>query len=161
MTNRTATTPSVIDWLLTSDPAIRWQVMRDLLDEPADAVAAERARVATEGWGARLLALQEPDGRWGGGTYAPAWTSTMWTLVLLRTMGLDPGSEQARVAVPRVRDSRWEYDPNLRFFEGEVEPCINGKAVAIGAYFGEDVRPVVDRLLGEQMADGGWNCEQE
>ena len=85
----------------------------------------------------------------------------MWTLMLLRNLGLDPNSDQARTAVPRVRDLGWEYDPNLRFFEGEVEPCINGKAVAIGAYFGEDVRSIVERLLGEQMADGGWNCEQE
>jgi hypothetical protein len=152
---------AVIDWLLDADPAIRWQVMRDLTDEPESVVAAERARVATDGWGARLLALQDSDGAWGGGTYAPAWTSTMWTLMLLRNLGLDPESDQARTAVPRVRDLRWEYDPNLRFFEGEVEPCINGKAVAIGAYFGEDVRSIVERLLGEQMADGGWNCEQE
>jgi hypothetical protein len=151
----------VMDWLLDSDPAIRWQVMRDLTDAPPDVVAAERARVATEGWGARLLALQGPDGRWGGGTFFPEWTSTFFTLVLLRDLGLDPDSEQARRAIPRVRDSRWDYDQNLRFFEGEVEPCINGRVVAIGAYFNEEVQRTVDRLLSEQMEDGGWNCEQE
>jgi hypothetical protein len=152
----------VIDWLLDSDPSIRWQVMRDLTDAPASAVAAERAKVATEGFGARLLNLQGADGQWGGGTYAPLWTSTTFTLLLLRALGLDPESSEARRAIALVREnSRWEYDENLRFFEGEVEPCINGEAVAIGAYFGEDVRGIVDRLLGEQMTDGGWNCEQE
>ena len=76
-------------------------------------------------------------------------------------MGLDPASEEARRAVGLVRENaRWEYD-NLRFFDGEVEPCINGQAVAIGAYFGQDVKGIVDRLLNDQMADGGWNCEQE
>jgi hypothetical protein len=153
---------NVTDWLLDSDPSIRWQVMRDLTDASADAVAAERSKIALEGYGARLLNLQAADGQWGGGTYAPPYTSTTFTLLLLRTLGLDPDSEEARRAVALVREnSRWEYDENLKFFEGEVEPCINGEAVAIGAYFGEDVRGIVDRLLGEQMADGGWNCEQE
>jgi hypothetical protein len=153
---------TVIDWLLDSDPAIRWQVMRDLTDASAEDVAAERAKVATEGWGAQLLAAQDPDGRWGGGTFFPEWISTEATLTLLYRFGLDPVSEEARRAIAPVHEAaRWDYDPNLRFFEGEVEPCINGRAVAIGAYFGQDVRGIVDRLLTEQMADGGWNCEQE
>ena len=151
----------VVEWLLDSDPAIRWQVMRDLTDAPADEVAAERAKVATEGWGAQLLAAQPPDGVWGGGAYFPEWTSTTPTLSLLRHFGLDPTSEQARAALALVRaNARWEYD-DLPYFGGEVEPCINGQAVAIGAYFGEDVRGIVDRLLTDQMEDGGWNCEQE
>jgi len=151
----------VVDWLLDSDPAIRWQVMRDLTDAPAAEVAVERAKVATEGWGARLLALQPEDGVWGGGGYFPEWTSVTATLALLRHFGLDPASEEARRAIPLVRaNARWEYD-NLPYFDGEVEPCINGQAVAIGAYFGEDIRVIVDRLLTEQMEDGGWNCEQE
>ncbi len=161
----------VVDWLLDSDPSIRWQVMRDLTDTADDVVAAERSRVATEGWGARLLALQEPGGQWDGGTYqpgwadpyvyVPAWTSTTFTLLLLRDLGLDPTSEEAQRAVALVRDnSKWEHD-GQDFFDGEVEPCINGMAVALGAYFGQDVGGIVDRLLSEQMADGGWNCEQE
>ncbi|MBA3434976.1 MAG: hypothetical protein H0U11_00645, partial [Chloroflexi bacterium] len=153
---------NVIQWLLDSDPAIRWQVMHDLTDEPGEVVAAERAKVATEGWGAQLLAAQDPDGRWSGGTFFPEWVSTEATLTLLYRLGLDPTSEEARRAIAPVHEAaRWDYDPNLRFFEGEVEPCINGRAVAIGAYFGQDVRGIVDRLLTEQMADGGWNCEQE
>jgi hypothetical protein len=150
------------DWLLDSDPAIRWQVMHDLTDAPEDEVAAERARVAREGWGAQILASQDADGRWNGGTFFPEWISTLDALHLLYVFGLDPTSEQAQRAIAPVHEAaRWEYDANLRFFDGEVEPCINGRVVAIGAYFGHDVRGIVDRLLTEQMADGGWNCEQE
>ena len=173
----------VAGWLLDSDPAIRWQVLRDLTDAPADQVAAERARVASEGWGARLLGLQEPHGQWPistpafdsaeaeqwwqslgpaqQGTLFPSGTATTWSLALLRAFGLDPASAAARHAVGLVRDNvQWEHDAEP-FFAGEVEPCINGRTVALGAYFGVDVAPVVERLLGEQMADGGWNCDQE
>jgi hypothetical protein len=174
----------VIEWLMDSDPAIRWQVMRDLIQAPDQDVAVERARVAREGWGARLLAIQREDGHWDKGTPArltsaeainwwkslpparqgtlfPEWTSTAWSLMLLRAFGLDPATAEAREAVRRVREQvAWEHDGQA-FFAGEVEPCINGKVVALGAYFGEGVDGVVERLLGEQMADGGWNCEQE
>jgi hypothetical protein len=152
---------TVIDWLLEADPAIRWQVMRDLLDAPAEEIAAERARVAREGWGAQLLAAQPPNGVWGGGAYFPEWTSTTVTLQLLRQFGIDPAAKGVPEALQLVRaNAKWEYD-DLPYFDGEVEPCINGQAVAIGAYFGQDVRVIVDRLLTEQMEDGGWNCEQE
>ncbi len=221
----------VIDWLLDSDPAIRWQVMRDLTDAPGPAVADERSRVTNEGWGARLLSLQDGEGRWGRevlpanhngladpdtrkllrelhrvsiedlagyievdpvslagwesgsldlggddaaryrstlewmerqlGTFRPAWTSTYHTLTLLRLMGLDPATDQARSAVSLVRENtKWDHD-GQDFFAGEVEPCINGTTVAIGAYFGENVDGIVDRLLDETLADGGWNCEAE
>jgi len=137
--------------------------MRDLTHEPADVVAAEHARVATEGWGAHLLVLQGADGRWGGAAWNRGWNSTMHVLMLLRDMGLDPASDQARRAVGLVRDRvTWQgwaaYDGNP-FFAGEVEPCINGQVGAVGAYFGQDVRGIVARLLAEQLPDGGWNCE--
>ncbi len=156
---------TVVDWLLDSDPSVRWQVLRELTDAPAEAVAAERARVATEGAGARLLALQGADGRWGGAAWNHGWDSTMHVLMLLRDLGLDPASDRARRAVGLVRDRvTWrgcgppECDGNP-FFAGEVEPCINGQVGAVGAYFGQDVRGLVDRLLTEQLPDGGWNCE--
>ena len=159
---------TVIDWLLDSDPAIRWQVMRDLTHEPADVVAAERSRVATEGWGARLLALQAPDGLWAGSPWSHDWTDSFHVLELLRRFGLDPESEQARRAIGRVRENvTWrnaQFETpwaDNRFFEGEVEPCINGNVVSTGSYFGVDMTPLVDRLLGEQLPDGGWNCEVE
>lgn len=164
---------SVIQWLLDSDPAIRWQVLRDLVHAPAEVVAAERARVAHEGWGARLLALQGGDGQWAGGACFPAegwrrdaqqgqpWTATLPTLQLLHEFGVDPRDERVRRAVALVRDGcRWEH-AGQPFFSGEVEPCINGRTVTLGVYFGHDVDGVVARLLGEQLADGGWNCEAE
>ncbi len=153
----------VIDWLLDADPSIRWQVMRDLTDTPAEIVAAERSRVASEGWGQRLLDQQRPDGNWGDRTATPLWWSNLYTLVFLRDLGLDPASERARTAIDLVRGNvTWgpEFDDSP-FFEGEVEPCINGRVVALGAYFGERVDRLVDRLLSEQLADGGWNCEAE
>jgi hypothetical protein len=155
---------NALDWLLDADPAIRWQAMRDLADAPADQVAAVRARVATEGWGARLLALRRQDGQWDRGTPDPEWISLL-ALLMLRDMGLDPSSAQARAAIGLVRDNAtwhargsWYGTP---VFAGEVEPCINGRVVAVGSYFGLDMTGLVERLLGEQMADGGWNCEQE
>ena len=159
---------TVIDWLLDADPAIRWQVLRDLLHQSADVVAAERAKVATAGWGARLLDLQAPDGQWGGRPWSQDWTDTFHVLELLRRFGLDPESEQARRAIGLVRENLTWRDPEFetpwadnRFFEGEVEPCINGNIVSTGAYFGVDMTPLVERLLAEQLPDGGWNCEVE
>lgn len=158
-----------MEWLLDSDPAIRWQVMRDLAGDPTDAVSAERARVANEGWGAELLGLQDSDGRWDGGTYRPgwvneskpfydAWTATHFSLQLLRDFGLDPHSPQARRALSLVRENvRWNANGAL-YFEGETEPCINGVALANGAYFGEAVDGIVEILLSGQLEDGGWNC---
>jgi hypothetical protein len=158
MTNRDST----VEWLLDSDPSIRWQVLRDLTDAPADEVAAERSRVAREGWGAQVLAAQDPKGTWGGGTFFPRGVGTFDSLHLLYLLGLDPASEEARRAIAPVHEAaRWDYDQDMRFWDGEVEPCINGRVLALGAYFGQDVRGIVDRLLSEQMADGGWNCERE
>jgi hypothetical protein len=164
---------TVLNWLLDSDPAIRWQVLRDLVEAPADVVAAERARVSTEGWGARLLALQGDDGQWAGGACFPAdgwrrdddrgqpWTSTLPTLQLLHDFGIDPSADHVRRAVARIGEHcRWEH-AGQPFFSGEVEPCINGRTIETGAYFGVDVAPIVERILGERLADGGWNCEVE
>lgn len=163
---------TVMEWLLNSDPAIRWQVLRDLSDEPSDVVNSERARVAGEGWGAQLLALQDADGRWDGGTYRPgwveeskpffdAWTATHFSLQTLRDFGLDPDSPEARHAISLVRENvRWDVN-GAPYFDGEIEPCINGIALAIGAYFGQAVDGVVDRLLDDQLDDAGWNCWAE
>ena len=131
---------TVMDWLVDADPSIRWQVMRDLTHEPADVVAAERSRIATEGWGARLLALQTPDGLWGGKAWSHDWTDTFHVLELLRRLGLDPESDRARRAVGVVREhvtwgdgSPWETPWAANgFFDGEVEPCINGNVVSTG-----------------------------
>jgi hypothetical protein len=153
---------SVIDWLLDSDPSIRWQVMRDLIGAPTGQVAAERARVANTGVGAHLLALQSHDGQWGGAAWNRGWDSTMHALLLLRDLGLDPASDQARRAVGLVRDRvTWkgcgpqECHRNT-FFEGEVEPCINGQVAVVGAYFGQEVRNIRSRCTRARAdrADG-------
>ena len=155
---------NVIDWLLDSDPAIRWQVMRDLTDAPADEVAAERARVAREGWGAaaaRRAARRRPLGR--RRVLPRSGPRRRSACSCCARFGVDP-SERAGAAGDRARSAptcTLGVRRACRYFDGEVEPCINGQAVAIGAYFGQDVRGIVDRLLAEQMADGGWNCEQE
>jgi hypothetical protein len=170
----------VVDWLLAGDPAIRWQVMQDLVHASAEDVDAARARVETEGWGARLLAAREPDGQWDGGACFPSriadawragiepdfsngqpWTSTLPTLMLLRDLGLNPASTAARETISLVATNcRWEHDGQA-FFDGEVEPCINGRTLSIGAYFGANVDGLVSRLLDDQLDDGGWNCETE
>ena len=163
----------MIDWLLESDPAIRWQVLRDLADAGADQVAAERDLIATQGWGAQLLAAQDPStGAWDGGCYRPgwaqedrpffdAWSATHFSLALLRDFGADPDSEPVRRAVALVRDDVHWYPDGPRYFDGETEPCVNGMALASGAYFGQDVEKIIERVLGDQLPDGGWNCWAE
>ena len=161
----------VIEWLLEGDPSIRWQVLRDLLGGSPEEIAAERARVEEEGWGARLIAREDPDGLWAGGACFPAdftqdepgqpWTATMHTLQTLQILGLDPGSESAQSAISLIaQNGRWEH-AGQRYFDGEVEPCINGRTIESGAYFGVEVTPVVDRIVEEQLGDGGWNCDAE
>src|SRR5215468_5221878 len=162
---------ALVDWLLDSDPAIRWQVRRDLTGATPDDIATARARVEREGWGAQLLALEGADGLWDGGACFPAsytggepgqpWTATMHTLQTLQIFGLDPASETARRAIALISENgRWEH-AGQRYFDGEVEPCINGRTIESGAYFGVNVAPLVERVLGERLADGGWNCEAE
>jgi hypothetical protein len=150
--------PRHIKWLLDSDPAIRWQVMRDLTGEAPNAIAAQRSRVATEGWGAQLLARQSPAGDWGGGA---KWDLiTLWSLVVLKDLGLDPSSKQARQMIDRV-DKGLVFKPlnNRPFLHGETEPCINGRILGIGSYFKKPNDALANQLLGEQLEDGGWNCE--
>ncbi|MEL6986086.1 MAG: squalene cyclase [Actinomycetota bacterium] len=164
---------SVIDWIAEADPALRWQVERDLQDAPESTWAPIRALVETEGAGARLLALQDPDGQWAGGAFVPhgftgqrfrdegqPWTATTWALTQLREFGLDPNSARTRETVRLIgENSRWDH-AGQPYWTGEVEECINGRAVADGAYFGVDVAAIVARLVREVQADGGWNCER-
>ncbi len=150
---------SVIRWLLDGDPAIAWQVMRDLVDAPEELVRETRSRVAIEGWGSALLDRQAPGGWW----VRPddeGWMATTDALVLLRTMGVEQSSDEARRAIARVKAHlRFERLAHRPYFDGETEPCINGAILAVGSYFGERCDRIVDRLLGEQLADGGWNCD--
>lgn len=154
-----------VSWLLDSDPSLRWQVMRDLLDAPGAEVDQERARVAVEGHGAQLLALQDERGYWNNEEYGEDHDrrSVFWSLAALRRFGADPTDPRVRAAVERVQEAvSWKYWDDLPYFHGEVEPCINGGVLSHGAYFGvqrECSARIIDRLLAEQVADGGWNCE--
>ena len=158
-----------VDWLLDSDPAIRWQAMRDLTDASASALATERGRVAREGLGSEILARQESDGSWRR-AHAPVWLPTLFTLLLLRATGVGRTEPAVESAVARLESSLrwddragwWDLRPTefgAPFFEGEVEPCINGGVLALGAYFGRPMESLARRLAGEQLEDGGWNCE--
>jgi hypothetical protein len=164
-----AARPAHVKWLLDSDPAIRWQLVRDLTGETPNAIAAERSRVATEGWGAQLLARQSPAGSWGGSPRG--WRSdlpkehrdlliTLYSLSVLMDLGLDPASKQAREMIDRV-DKRLVFTwlNNRPYLHGETEPCINGRVLGIGAYFKEPNDALANQLLAEQFADGAWNCE--
>jgi hypothetical protein len=167
--------PALLDWLLDSDPALRWQVERDLAGTPTEVWMATRDRVVTEGFGARLLALQDPDGQWAGGAYFPAdfdftgpeatpgagqpWTATTWSLNALREWGVD-SSALKDTAVLLAANSRWDYN-GAPYWEGEVDCCINAYTLANGAWLGADVAALADWFLEHQLTDGGWNCEWE
>lgn len=157
---------ATIQWLRDSDPALAWQVERDLLSAPESVWTATRASIATTGFGARLLALQDSDGQWAGGAYFPKefdddadqpWTATTWSLNALREWGLD-ASVLSGTAELLAANSRWEYD-DLPYWGGEVDCCINGYTLANGAWLGADVTKLVDWFAERQLEDGGWNCE--
>lgn len=155
---------SVLDWLLAGDPAVRWQAMRDLKPASERAVKREQKRVATEGWGARLLELQDGDGRWARGIYTPKWTSTTYTMVLLRSFGLAAGHPQAIRACRVLLDTGFWEDGGINYHphkKQRSETCVSSMVLAVLAWFRLD-DPRVDRLadhvMAQQMADGGWNC---
>ncbi|AXB42643.1 squalene cyclase [Amycolatopsis albispora] len=159
----------LVGWLLDSDPALRWQVERDIAGEPPEVWEATRARIATEGFGARLLSHQDPDGQWAGGAYFPAgydparepgqpWTATTWSLTTLREWGMDAAVlRERRTAELLAEHARWEYD-DLPYWGGEVDCCINAWTVANGLWLGADVGGIADWFAEHQLDDGGWNC---
>ncbi|MBS1802772.1 MAG: hypothetical protein JST28_05365 [Acidobacteria bacterium] len=176
-------TQAALPWLLSADPDIRWQALRDLTDAAPDKLAAERARISQDGISAQILSSQEPDGAWRRPD-APTWLTTLFTLQLLRATGIDPADPAVVSALARAETNlRWNDYPgcwDLRspdfgpapaegnhgceiggnpFFQGEEEPCINGGVLAFGAYFGHPNETIARRLLNEQLPDGGWNCE--
>jgi hypothetical protein len=165
--------PRLLDWMLDSDPALRWQVERDLAGAPPEVWGATRARIATEGFGAQLLAVQDADGQWAGGAYFPGdfdfegpegapeagqpWTATTWTLNTLRDWGLDAAA-LAGTAEKLDANARWEYE-NLPYWGGETDCCINAFTLANGAWLGADVSSLPQWFIDHRMVDGGWNCE--
>ena len=155
---------AILAWLLDSDPSLRWQVLRDLVGASPAEVLAERQRVAHEGWGARLLREQTDDGLWADSLYSPKWTSTTYTLLLLQRLGLPAGNTQALAGCRQLWDNAANFGGGLNLAKSihEPETCITGMLVLLAAAFGlEDDRvdPTVEWLVGQQLRDGGWNCE--
>jgi hypothetical protein len=165
--------PAVLEWLLDTDPALRWQVERDLADAPPEVWQTTRARVANEGFGAQLLALQDSDGQWDGGSYYPGgfdfdgpdfggdagqpWTATTWSLSSLREWGVNAG-RLSGTAELLAANSRWEYN-NRPYWEGEVDCCGNAQTLANGGWLGADVTGLARWFVDHQMSEGGWNCD--
>lgn len=155
------------DWLLDSDPALRWQVERDLLGAAEETWQSTRARVVSEGFGRELLSLQDPEGTWAGGAFFPAdfsgdedtpqpWTATTWALNDLRDWGVDASALDG--TAEKLTAVRWEYE-DLPYWGGEVDVCINSWTLSNGLWLGADVDGIVDWFLTHQQDDGGWNCE--
>ena len=149
--------PSVLKWLLSSEPSIRWQTLRDLADADAETVHRERAQVAETGWGAELLSQQTEQGAWQGDDLSLL--RTIHCVVMLKDLGVDPHHAKVQSMLDKVASTKWEYHGSRAFFDGEVEPCMNGKVLTAGSYFGIKCDEVLARLLSEQLADGGWNCD--
>ncbi len=157
--------PEITSWLLEGDPSIRWQVQRDLLNSSPTKYESERRKIAKEGWGARLLALQDSSGTWGGGIYGPKWISTTYTMLTLRLIGLPPNNLQAKRACKLFLDKGIYTDGGINFFSyswKQSETCVTGMILALLAYFrypDEYVHSIASYLINQQMPDGGWNCE--
>src|SRR5437773_6370906 len=167
-------TDRVIQWLLDGDPAIRWQALRDLVGTAERTVEHERRKVARDGWGARLLARQDPEGTWAGGLssdgglYSPKWISTTYTMLLLRDFGLAANNAQAQKACVLLLDRGLRRDGGINYGiwakrTERSETCVTGMILSILSYFQvEDPRldTIAGHLLEQQMPDGGWNCRR-
>ena len=170
MVNMNLEGEKVMKWLLEGDPAVRWQVLRDLAERADSAVDQERRKVARDGWGARLLARQDRDGKWAGGLssdgglYSPKWISTTYTMLLLRDFGIPPTNRKARRACPHLLDQGLQRDGGINYgWRGRSETCITGMVLSILSYFqwnDDRLDTIADHLLRQQMPDGGWNCQR-
>ena len=168
MPPRSQPADETIQWLLAGDPAIRWQALRDLAGANESLVQRERAKVARQGWGARLLARQDSNGRWGHGLYSPKWTSTTYSMLLLRDFGLPPANRQASRACKLLLEQGLQPDGGFDYgvwaeWTHRSETCVTGMVLSLLAYFNYDdarLDGALNLLLEEQMPDGGWNCRR-
>jgi hypothetical protein len=154
----------VIQWLLDGDPAIRWQALRDLVGAAERNVERERRKIERDGWGARLLAKQDPEGTWAAGLYSPKWISTTYTMLMLRDFGLPATNRQARTACALLLEGGIQRDGGINYgWKGRSETCITGMILSILSYFEYDddrLDIIANHLLEQQMPDGGWNCQR-
>jgi hypothetical protein len=159
----------VIQWLLDGDSAVRWQVLRDLAGASDRAIEQERRKILRDGWGARLLAKQDPDGKWAGGLssdgglYSPKWISTTYTMLLLRDFGLPPNASQPQKACRLLLEKGLQRDGGINYGWTGSETCITGMVLSLLSYFEYDdprLDTIANHLLDRQMPDGGWNCRR-
>ena len=153
-----------VKWLMHGDPSIRYQVLRDLTGADKDKVNEAQSAIAKDGWGHRLLQLQQDNDMWGGGLYSPKWISTHYTLMTLKLLGLHPGNQQAKTAAQLLLDRGHYHDGGINFFASmqQSETCVTGMVLSMVSWFKIDdhrVHDLKDHLLGQQMKDGGWNCQ--
>jgi hypothetical protein len=154
----------ILEWLMVGDPAVRWQVKRDLLKDDGESLQLERSFIAEEGWGARFLSYQDPQGTWGGGIYSPKWVSTTYTMLTLKRLGLESGNQQARKGCQQLLERGFFSDGGINYFKSlhVSEVCVTGMVLSILAHFhypDQRLDDLAHHLLGRQMEDGGWNCE--
>jgi hypothetical protein len=165
---------AVIQWLLQGDPAIRWQTLRDLAGAAKRSVENEQRKIVRDGWGARLLAKQDPKGTWAGGLssdgglYSPKWISTTYTMLLLRDFGLFATNRQAKKACRILLDEGLQRDGGVNYglwakWTRQSETCVTGMVLSILSHFEYDdsrLDTIASHLLEQQMPDGGWNCQR-
>ena len=160
---------ATIGWLLEGDASIRYQVRRDLLGEDPARLATLQRRIATEGWGARFLSLQRPDGHWGRGYYQPKWTSTHYTLLDIRNLEPPRDLPTVRAIIKNTLtevigpDGGIGFSPTFVRANRPTDVCINGMFLNVAAYSrvtGQRLRALADLLLASRLGDFGWNCEQ-
>lgn len=154
---------NTLNWLLDSDPSIRWQVLEGFTNSSKNKILSERKKVASEGWGAKLLSYQNPNGMWADSLYSRKWISTTYTMMLLKNFGLMPGHKRATKACKVLLEEGLYEDGGINYFYqyNHSETCVTGIVLSILAYFRFDdsrIKSLVNHLLKHQMQDGGWNC---
>jgi hypothetical protein len=154
------TESEIIQWLLQGDVAIQYQTYRDLLGVERNDI---QQRIVNQGWGRQFLSSQNTSGHWGLGFYQPKWTSTHYTLLDLKNLGISQDCKAIRHAIDLILKNQKGRDGGINP-SGTIENsdvCINGMALNYFSYFRTaeaDLRSIVDFILSEHMEDGGFNC---
>ena len=154
-----------IDWLLQGDPAIRYQTLRDLLNASASDINWERQRILEEGWGRRLLDFQKENGTWSDAVYSPKWTSTFYTLLLLKRFGALSNENTDTAALILLDKGFFADDGGINYWKTwkQGECCVTGLLLSMLCHFqivDDRIKHMGDYLFAEQMPDNGWNCER-
>ncbi len=150
-----------IDWLLEGDVSIQYQVWRDLLGVDKKKL---QASISTEGWGQEYLSKRKSDGHWGDGFYQPKWISTHYTLLDLRNLNLSPTNDIVQETLELILQNNIADDGGIQLGPSTSQysdVCVNGMFLNYASYFKTPeikMHSIIDCLLNEIMADGGFNC---